>query len=81
MSQHKMLVRTGKAKEGTINLKLAGPFKQNLERVKNWVPRQKNMSILYVSHAALMADGASEIERINQFLGGALDKQAMAAVN
>ena len=80
MSQHKMLVRNGKAKEGTINLKLAGPFRQNLERVKSWVPQQKNISILYVSHAALMADGAEEIERINQFLGGHLDTAAMATV-
>ena len=80
MSQHKMRVRNGKAKEGTINLKLAGPFRQNLERVKSWVPQQKNISILYVSHAALMADGAEEIERINQFLGGHLDTAAMATV-
>lgn len=80
MSQHKMLVRNGKAKEGTINLKLAGPFRQNLERVKSWVPQQKNISILHVSHAALMADGAEEIERINQFLGGHLDTAAMATV-
>jgi hypothetical protein len=80
MSQHKMLVRTGKAKEGTINLKLAGPFRQNLERVKSWVPQQKNIDILYVSHAALMADATAEIERINQFLGGKLDTAAMATV-
>jgi tetratricopeptide (TPR) repeat protein len=80
MSQHKMLVRDGKAKEGTINLKLAGPFKQNLERIKKWGPTQPYVDILFVSHAKLMEAPQEEINRINEFLGGKLDKAAMESV-
>lgn len=80
MSQHRMLVRNGKAKEDTINLKLMGPFRQNLEKVRNWATNQANVDILYVSHAAMMNNPGEEISRINQFLGGKLDTAAMAGV-
>jgi len=78
MSQHRMLVRDNKAKEETINLKLAIPFKQNIERVKAWGEKQPFVDILYVSHAKLMEGGQSEIGRINEFLGGQMDTKAMA---
>jgi predicted AlkP superfamily phosphohydrolase/phosphomutase/tetratricopeptide (TPR) repeat protein len=78
MSQHRMLVRDNKAKEETINLKLAIPFKQNIERVKAWGEKQPFVDILYVSHAKLMEGDQSEIGRINEFLGGQMDTKAMA---
>ena len=31
-----------------------GPFRQNLEKVRNWATNQANVDILYVSHAAMM---------------------------
>jgi predicted AlkP superfamily phosphohydrolase/phosphomutase/Tfp pilus assembly protein PilF len=80
MSQHKMLVRDGKAKDATINLKLVSAFKQNLEKVKSWAPRQEYVEIIYVSHANLISNPTEELQKINQFLGGSLNIEAMAAV-
>lgn len=80
MSQANMLVRSGKAKDPVINLKLVQAFKQNLARVKKWAPMQGNVQILYVSHKALIENTHAELEKINAFLGGNLDIHAMAGV-
>lgn len=80
MSQHKMLIRDGKAKEGTINLKLVNAFKQNLERIKIWAPKQSHVEILYVSHKNMVNNPKEELKKVNQFLGNNLDIDAMAKV-
>lgn len=79
-SQHKMLIRDGKAKEDTINLRIVNSFKQNLERIHNWVPKQQNMEIIFVSHRNLINDPIAELKKVNDFLGGTLDINAMASV-
>ena len=38
------------------------------------------LDILFVSHANLMQDPAEEISKIDEFLGGNLDREAMATV-
>ena len=80
MSQHKMLIREGKAKEGAINLKLVNAFKQNLERIKIWAPKQSHVEILYVSHKNMINNPMEELKKVNQFLGNNLDIEAMAKV-
>ncbi|MBK8681351.1 MAG: alkaline phosphatase family protein [Bacteroidetes bacterium] len=80
MSQAKMLVRSGKMKEPTVNLKLMQAFKLNLTRVKAWAPMQSNVKILYVSHNNLIQNPKAELEKINAFMGGKLDINAMASV-
>jgi len=79
-SQHHMLVRDGKAKVDAMNLRVVNAFKQNLERVKEWAPRQQNMEILFVSHRNLINNPKEELKKVNAFLGGTLDIEAMAAV-
>lgn len=79
-SQHKMLVRDGKAKEGAINLKLVNAYKQNLDRVQKWAAQQEYVDIIYVSHAKLVEDPKAELARLNEFLGGGLNIDSMAAV-
>ncbi|HMU70543.1 MAG TPA: sulfotransferase domain-containing protein, partial [Chitinophagales bacterium] len=79
-SQHHMLVRDGKAKEDALNLRIVNAFKQNLERVQTWVPQQQNMEILYVSHRNLVNNPTEELKKINAFLGGTMNVDAMAAV-
>ncbi|MBC8048159.1 MAG: alkaline phosphatase family protein [Fimbriimonadaceae bacterium] len=80
MSQHKMLVRDGKAKEGAINLKLVNNYMQNIERVKKWAPQQEHVKIHFVSHANMINNPLEELQKVNDFLGGGLDIKAMAAV-
>jgi len=79
-SQHHMLVRDGKAKADAMNIRLVNAFKQNLERVRDWVPKQQNMEILFVSHRNLINNPDQELKKINDFLGGTLDTALMASV-
>lgn len=80
MSQQKMLVRDGKAKEGTINLKLVNAFKQNLERIKNWAPKQQHVEIVYVSHKNMINNPMEELRKVRDFLGADLNIDEMAKV-
>lgn len=80
MSQAKMLMRAGKQKDDSINLKLMGAFKQNLEKIKMWTPMQKNMEILHVSHYNLIHNPMDELQKINAFMGGNLNVSQMASV-
>ena len=79
-SQHKMLVRDGKAKEDALNIRVLNVFKQNLERIHTWVPAQQNMEILFVSHRNLINDPMSELQKVNAFLGNTLNIEEMAKV-
>lgn len=79
-SQHKMLIRDGKAKEDTINIRVVNAFKQNLERIHTWVPKQQNMQILFVSHRNLINNPMDELKKINSFLEGTLNIEEMAKV-
>lgn len=79
-SQHKMLVRDGKAKEDALNIRVLNVFKQNLERIHTWVSAQQNMEILFVSHRNLVNDPMSELQKVNAFLGNTLNIEEMAKV-
>jgi hypothetical protein len=79
-SQHKMLVRDGKAKEDALNIRVLNVFKQNLERVHRWVPAQSNMEIIFVSHRNLVNSPKEELQKVNDFLGKTLNIDDMVAV-
>jgi len=80
MSQHRMLVRDGKAREDAMNLKLVNAFKQNLERIKIWAPKQQHVEIHYVSHKNMINNPVEELKKLNAFLGLELDTAEMAKV-
>lgn len=79
-SQHHMLVRDGKAKDDAINIRLVNAFQQNLQRVKDWAPKQENIEILFVSHRNLIEHPEDELAKINAFLGGGMNISEMAKV-
>ncbi len=79
-SQHHMLVRDGKAKDDTINIRLVNAFQQNLQKVKDWAPKQGNIDILFVSHRNLIDNPTEELAKVSTFLGGNLNIQEMASV-
>ena len=79
-SQHKMLVRDGKAKEDTMNIRVLNVFKQNLERVRTWAPKQANVQIHFVSHRNMVNNPQEELAKLNAFMGNTLNVEAMATV-
>ena len=79
-SQKRMLDRDGKPEGSANDEQMADLYKKHLTQVEAWLARQANMQVLFVSYNGVMQSGAEAAERVNRFLGGGLDTEAMAAV-
>lgn len=79
-SQRKMLDRLGKP-TGTIpDVKIGELFDRQMQAFDTWVKQQPNFATLDVDYNQTVADPAPLIEKINTFLGGGLDTEAMRKV-
>jgi len=78
-SQRVMLQRNGVGDE-VSDAQMAALFHAQLAEFEAWVAKQANIKILEVSYNRMLEDPATEIARINDFLGGDLNIQAMAEV-
>jgi len=79
-SQHQMLVRRGEDTERVGNEKMAMLFRRHVQAVEDWLAGQPNIDVLYVHYSAVIVDPRPQAERINEFLGGDLDVDAMAHI-
>ncbi len=79
-SQRKMLERTGKKGAALPEAALMKVFQGQLTKVDAWLKAQPNIQVLDVPHRSLIQDPGPVVQAINDFLGGALDTRAMAAV-
>ncbi len=77
-SQKKMLERSGKAGGGITDEQMAALFTAELAKCEKWIAEQPNFKVLYVGHRDMINDGSTQAKRINEFLGGDLNEQAMA---
>lgn len=78
-SQHKMLVREGKAKEGTYPVKMEQNFRKAYDTALNYSKRQPFIEYLEISYADVLANPADNAVKVAEFLGLDLDTEAMAA--
>lgn len=78
-SQDKMLAHRGEDKK-VEDEKMAALFEKHIKEVEDWMDSQPNLSYIDVDYNHAIQDPRSTAEKINQFLGGDLDVQAMAAV-
>ncbi|ETR69190.1 MAG: type I phosphodiesterase/nucleotide pyrophosphatase [Candidatus Magnetoglobus multicellularis str. Araruama] len=67
-SQHKMLVRMGKAKKGDYPVHLEMAFHKKLAQAKEWMKKNANMDVLYVNFSDLIHYPKEEASNICQFL-------------
>ena len=79
-SQQKMLDRHGKNDPAVSDEQMAKLFRTQLEKFEKWIAEQPNFKVLEVSYNDMLADPKPPIEKINQFLGGQLNTEAMAQV-
>jgi hypothetical protein len=79
-SQRQMLERRGRPAQNDDDDGMAAAFRRHLADVEAWLAEQPNIKVLYVTYEAVINQPAVEIERVNAFLGGALDTAAMAGV-
>ncbi len=79
-SQNRMLERMGKAGGDVSDGQAARIFAKQIEDLKSWLARQENFKVLYVDYNELVRGNRDMIDRIDDFLGGGLDREAMFRV-
>jgi hypothetical protein len=78
-SQTAMLERLGEAGAELAPDQLARIYEQQLENVKDYMNRHACFEFIEVWYGAIIEFAQSQIERINRFLSGELDVEAMIA--
>ena len=79
-SQRQMLLRRGEPADAVPDEKMAAMFEMHIAQVESWLASQPNIETLYVSYNQVMKDPRPHAERINDFLGGSLNVDAMTVV-
>ena len=79
-SQRKMLIRRGENADDMDDAKMAALFEKHLQSTIQWVENQPNISLLYVHYRDMLSDPVPQIKRVNEFLNGRLNEDAMANV-
>lgn len=76
-SQRKMLTRQGKAGAQLPKEQLRKIFEDQVRKVTSWLTTQPNVKSIEVTYHELIADPRGHAARLNEFLGGGLDVDAM----
>ena len=79
-SQNKMLERSGNSGGTVPDEQLQALFAAELNKCETWLAKQPNFKVLHINHRDMISDGLAQAQRINDFLGGGLDVDAMVAV-
>jgi hypothetical protein len=79
-SQRQMLIRRGEPGDTVPDDKMAALFDKHVAQVESWLGAQPNIETIYVSYNEVIKDCRPHAERINDFLGGTLNVNAMTEV-
>lgn len=79
-SQRKMLVRRGEDPDKVDDAQMTELFNKHVAQVEAWLAGQPNISVLYMHYSDMLQDPQTEAVRLNEFLGGDLDIEAMVSV-
>ncbi len=79
-SQTTMLARSAKAGGQLPPERLLAIYQAQLATVHAWLASRPNFVVLVIRHADLLQAPLEQAQKVNAFLGGALDESAMAAV-
>lgn len=79
-SQSTMLERLGRKGAAVSERQLAATYKKQVESVSRVLSERDELAAISIEYAQAIADPQSTARRVNEFLGGELDEQAMAAV-
>jgi broad-specificity NMP kinase len=79
-SQRRMLARRGEPTDKISDQQMAQLFRKHLERVQEWLDKQPNLDVIYVSYNEILGSPSKEAETISRFFDGDLDVRAMADV-
>jgi hypothetical protein len=78
-SQRVMLDRHGMA-DSVSEEQMEALFRSEIDAFYRWADKQSHLELIDVDYNRMQADPKAEAARVNRFLGGALDEDAMVAV-
>lgn len=78
-SQKKMLDRSGKKGGDLTQDQMAAAFKRQLEKFDTWVADKNCFSVLSINYRDMVQSPQQQCEKVNEFLGGGLNIEAMAS--
>lgn len=78
-SQRVMLERNGTGNDGISDDQMRMMFQMEIDKFFKWIADRPSFKMIRVDYNALMQDPAAELTKVNEFLGGGLDVEAMAA--
>lgn len=79
-SQKKMLGRLGKEDDKVEDEKMKKIYQEHLKQVNAWIAKQPNIEVLYVNYNTMLGSPLESLQKINEFLGGNMNVNVMAAV-
>lgn len=79
-SQTKMLQRRGTDGQAPDDATMKRLFELELREIEEWLLAQSAFSVLNVDYASVLKAPSAESRRVNEFLGGSLDEEAMSAM-
>ncbi len=79
-SQNKMIYRLGTEDTSATDAEVKKLYQRHLVQVKNMVDKRADIAMIDVNHRKAIKDPMFVANQVNDFLGGGLDVQAMAAV-
>jgi hypothetical protein len=77
-SQKKMLDRSGKSGGAVSDEQMAALFTTELEKCEKWLAGQDNFKVLYINYRDMIDHPQPQCEKVNGFLDGGLNIEAMA---
>jgi LPS sulfotransferase NodH len=80
LSSQRAMLRHQQNDDAVEDAQMVNIYKRELANLESWFQKQANFSKLDVSYNELVKNPAPQIAQIADFLGGSLDRQAMAAV-
>lgn len=80
-SQKKMLIRRGTYKEdGPAEDRMREILLKHVDQVNGWMDKQEKVNFLSVNYNEVLAEPGAWVPKINAFLGGNLDENAMLGI-
>jgi len=79
-SQNKMLAHRGEVVDPAGDEKMIKNFKNHLQKIKLLLGKTSHFEVLYINYGTVLKSPITEVEKINQFLGGYLDKEKMIGI-
>jgi hypothetical protein len=79
-SQRTMLERKADPGDAANDRQMETLFRRELQSFYDWVPLQRHIELIDVDYNRILSDPLTELNRVQEFLGGAVDSAAMASV-